>query len=65
MCLFSTPKTPEVKEPERYQQQKTPTRQDTVGAQERATTNRKKATKTLLASHQSDDNTRKKTLLGA
>lgn len=65
MCLFNTPKTPDVEEPARYQQQKTPNRQDTVDAQTRASTNRKKATRTLLAAYQPDENTRKKTLLGA
>lgn len=66
MCMFGggsniTPPDP----PVRYQQQKTPTRQDTVSAQDRAASGRKRATQTLLATTTETDLTGKKTLLGA
>lgn len=65
MCIFGSSKPADPKEPTRYQQQKEPNRRDTVGAQYRAASNRKKATKTLLADYQPADETAKKTLLGA
>jgi hypothetical protein len=62
--MFGSTKTEDPEEPIRYQQQKTPTRQDTIDAQSRAETSRRKATKTLLATTEDEDTTAKKTLLG-
>ena len=65
MCLFQTPKVPEVKAPTEYAQQRTPTRSDTGSAQERARMQRRRATQTLLTKQpQQLDSSAQKTLLG-
>ena len=65
MCIFGKPDVPDVKEPTRYAQQRSPTRRDTGGARERAESRRKRATGTLLTQNVGGvDSTSKKTLLG-
>lgn len=67
MCAFGGGNSPEVEETVKYSQQKTPNRQDTGDAQERAEVNRRRATSTLLTRNYVPpvDETGKKTLLGA
>ncbi len=66
MCIMKTPDMPEVKEPTRYAQQRTPNRGDTGTARDRAEQRRKRATGTILTQNVGAvDSTNKKTLLGS